>query len=85
MAAIPALLVSGTMVIFFNDTTYSVELFRVETLVIVIATATTISVVPFLVLLAYVVRVATITKHTLSIGPFILRETDDVAEVEWNR
>jgi len=85
VAAIPALLVSGSMIIFFNDTTYSVELFHVETLVTVIALATTIAVVPFLILLAYVIRIATITKHTLSIGPFILRETDDVAEVEWNR
>lgn len=33
----------------------------------------------------YVVRIATITKHTLSIGPFILRETDEVEEVEWNK
>jgi len=85
VAAIPALLVSGSMIIFFNDTTYSIELFHVETLVTVIALATTIAVVPFLILLAYVIRIATITKHTLSIGPFILRETDDVAEVEWNR
>jgi hypothetical protein len=26
-----------------------------------------------------------VTKHTLSIGPFILRETEEVAEVEWSR
>jgi hypothetical protein len=38
-----------------------------------------------LILLAYVVRIATVTKHTLSIGPFILREIDDVAEVEWDQ
>lgn len=85
VAAIPALLVSGSMVMFFNDATYSIELFQVETLVAVIAIAATISVAPFLILLAYVIRIATVTKHTLSIGPFILRETDDVAEVEWNR
>jgi hypothetical protein len=36
-------------------------------------------------LLAYVVRIATVTKHTLSVGPFILRESDDVTEVEWNQ
>jgi len=73
------------MVLFFNDATYRVVIFDVETLVFVIAAAATISLVPFLVLLAYVVRIATVTKHTLSIGPFILRETDDVTEVEWNQ
>lgn len=85
VASIPALIVSSGMVIFFNDATYSVVIFDVETLVVVIAAAVTISVVPFFILLAYVMRIATVTKHTLSIGPFILRETEDVTEVEWNR
>lgn len=82
--AIPAMLVSGSMVIFFNDSTYNVAIYEIDTLVAVIAGATTISVAPFLILLAYIMRIATITKHTLSIGPFILRDTEDVAEVEWN-
>jgi hypothetical protein len=84
-ASIPALLVSGGMIAFFNDATYSLVVLDVETLVLVVAVAATVSVVPFLILLAYVMRIATVTKHTLSIGPFILRETDEVAEVEWNR
>ncbi|MFB6112610.1 MAG: hypothetical protein ABEJ58_00745 [Halodesulfurarchaeum sp.] len=82
--AIPALLVSGSMVIFFNDATFHLVLFDVEMMVFVIAAAATASVVPFLILLAYVVRIATVTKRTLSIGPFILRETDAVSGVEWN-
>lgn len=85
VASIPALLVSSSMVIFFNDATYSVVIFHIETLVIVLAAAVTISLVPFFILLSYVMRIATVTKHTLSIGPFILRETEDVTEVEWNR
>ncbi|QPV62626.1 hypothetical protein I7X12_18145 [Halosimplex litoreum] len=84
-AAIPALLVSAVMIIFFNDATYSVTVFGIETLALVMALAATVAVVPFLILLAYVMRIATVTQHTLSIGPFILRETDDVTEVEWNR
>ncbi|MFB6146767.1 MAG: hypothetical protein ABEJ08_03690 [Halobacteriaceae archaeon] len=84
-ASVPALLVSGCMVAFFNDATYRVVLYDVETLVFVVAAAATVAALPFLILLAYVMRIATVTKHTLSIGPFILRETNDVAEVEWNR
>ncbi len=82
--AIPALLVSCYMIIFFNSKTYSIIIFNAETLVFVISLTTTISLLPFLILISYVVRIATITKHTLSIGPFILRETDEVEEVEWN-
>ncbi|MDY6764808.1 MAG: hypothetical protein SV377_03845 [Halobacteria archaeon] len=85
IASIPALLVSGSMIIFFNDATYSVVVFNIQTLVFVIAATATVSVLPFLILLAYVMRIATVAKHTLSIGPFILRETEDVADVEWDR
>lgn len=84
VASILSLLVAGGMVIFFNDATYSVVIFDVKTLVVAVAAAATISLVPFLILLAYVMRIATVAKRTLSIGPFILRETEDVTEVEWN-
>ena len=84
-ASIPALLVSGSMVLFFDEASYEVAIFGVETVMIVIAAAVTVSVLPFLILLAYVVRIATVTKHTLSTGSFILRETDNVTEVEWDR
>ncbi|UIO99376.1 hypothetical protein Hbl1158_12690 [Halobaculum sp. CBA1158] len=84
-SALPALLVSTFMVAFFHAEAYAVTLFGVGTLVPLVAAAATVATVPFLVLLAYVLRIATVTKHTLSIGPFILRETDEVSEVEWNR
>ena len=73
------------MIVFFDPAPYEGTVFGVETLVVVVAAATALSLVPFLLLLAYILRIATVTKHTLSIGPFILRETEDVAEVEWGR
>ncbi|WP_435124256.1 hypothetical protein [Halobaculum sp. D14] len=84
ISAVPALVISGVMVAFFNDATYHATLFGVETLVAVIAVTATLAMLPFLVLLAYVLRIATVTKHTLSIGPFILRSTEQVEEVEWD-
>ncbi|PSQ45456.1 hypothetical protein BRD17_01395 [Halobacteriales archaeon SW_7_68_16] len=71
-SAVPALLVSGTVVAFVDPAGYDVG-----TLVPVIAVATTVALVPFTVLLAYVLRIATIAKRTLSIGPFVLRESDE--------
>ncbi|MXR39875.1 hypothetical protein GRX01_00670 [Halobaculum sp. WSA2] len=81
--ALPALLVSVFMVAFFDAEAYTYSPFGVGTLVPLVAVAATVATIPFLVLLAYVLRIATVTKHTLSIGPFILRETDEVTEVEW--
>jgi hypothetical protein len=85
VSAIPALVVSAAMAMFFNEATYSATVLGVETLVLVLVVATAVSVFPFAILIAYVLRIATVAKHTLSVGPFILRETDKVEEVEWNR
>ena len=83
--SVPALLVSAVMMAFFDPTAYTGAVFGIEWVVVLVAAATTLAVVPFVILLAYVMRIATVTKHTLSIGPFILRKTDDVSEVEWDR
>ena len=81
----PALLVSAAMIAFFDAADYAGTVAGVDTLVVAVAAATTLAVLPFMLLIAYVMRIATVTKHTLSIGPFILRETDDVSEVEWDQ
>ncbi len=80
-AALPALLVAVCMIAFFDPTRYAAGPFGGVFLVLLVAAAVTAAILPFLVLFAYVLRIATVTKHTLSIGPFILRETDQVVEV----
>ncbi|AXG06207.1 hypothetical protein DU500_06990 [Haloplanus rubicundus] len=80
-AALPALLVAIVMIAFFDPAGPVSDALGV---VPVVAATSTVSVLPFLVLVAYVLRIATVTKHTLSIGPFILRETEQVEEVEWD-
>ena len=81
-ASVPALVVSAVMMAFFDPTAYTGTLVGIEWVVVLVAATTTVAVVPFVILLAYVMRIATVTKHTLSIGPFILRDTDDVDRVE---
>ena len=76
-AAIPALVVSLFMVAYFNVATFEATVLGFDGLVFVFALGATIGLVPFAILLSYVLRIATVTKHTLSIGPFILRGTDD--------
>jgi hypothetical protein len=36
-----------------------------------------------MLLFAYVLRIATVAKRTLSIGPFILRPTDREESIDW--
>jgi len=84
VAAVPALVVSTFMVAFFRPASVEGTVLGVDAVVLAVAVGATVALVPFLLLLAYVLRIATVTKHTLSIGPFILRETEEAAEVEWN-
>ena len=74
-AGVPALLVSIGMIAFFDASAYGVRVAGVDTLAVVVAGTVTLALVPFLILLAYILRVMTVVKHTLSIGPLILRET----------
>jgi len=75
-ASIPALLTAVSGVLYLDPTVLSGTLLGVRTGVLVVSGAVAVSLLPFALLLAYVLRIVTVTKRTLSIGPFILRETD---------
>ena len=75
-AAVPALLVAAAMVAFFDASVPATSVLGIEGVVVFVAAAAAASLVPFAILLAYILRIATVTKRTLSIGPFILRETE---------
>jgi len=48
----------------------------VDHLVWLVSAMTTAALAPFMLLLSYVLRIATVAKRTLAVGPFILRDTD---------
>jgi hypothetical protein len=77
-AAVPALVTATGMLFFFDPSTQAVTgtTAGVPTALLVVAGASTVSLLPFTILLAYVLRIATVAKRTLSIGAFVLRETD---------
>jgi len=86
-AAVPALAVCTTMILFFDPGAPVVagETFGVGHAALVVALASTTAVFPFAILLSFIIRIATVTKRTLSIGPFVLRETDRRTDVEWDQ
>ncbi|MDB2236408.1 MULTISPECIES: hypothetical protein [Halorubrum] len=79
VSAVPALLTAAAMVAFFDAERYAGSILGVEAVAFWVALAAAVSLVPFALLLAYILRIATVTKRTLSVGPFILRETDGEA------
>ncbi|SEP12647.1 hypothetical protein SAMN04487948_11555 [Halogranum amylolyticum] len=71
-ASVPALIIAGGMVVFVDPTTFPGTLFGLETMLWVVSTAFAISVTPFLMFTSYVLRLATLAKQTLTVGPLIL-------------
>jgi hypothetical protein len=82
-AAIPALAVAILALTFFNPGSYPGYTLGVSHALLVVSAATTVAVLPFAILLSYILRIVTVTKRTLSIGPFILRETDRQETIDY--
>ncbi|MDT3434469.1 hypothetical protein [Haloarcula sp. 1CSR25-25] len=81
--AIPALTVAVTSLLFLDAQDLVGVTAGVPDVLWLLAVTTTASILPFTVLLSYILRIVTITKRTLAIGPFILRETDRTVDVNW--
>jgi hypothetical protein len=83
-SAVPALVVSICGILYLSDPgSVTGSFLGIDALVWVVAAAVSVSLVPFMVLFASVLRVATVAKRTLSIGAFILRPTDRDESIDW--
>ncbi|WP_254531913.1 hypothetical protein [Natrinema gelatinilyticum] len=74
-AAVPALVVAGVMLTVVDAGTFPGSTFGVTNMTWAIGLAFTITLVPFLLFTAYVLRIVTIAKRTLAIEPLILRDS----------
>ncbi|ELY58758.1 hypothetical protein [Natronolimnohabitans innermongolicus] len=81
--AVPALVVAMSMLLFFDADAVSGTVLGIDAIVWIVAVAATIAVTPFLLLIAFILRIATMAKRTLAIGPFILRESSRGEEIDW--
>jgi hypothetical protein len=82
-ASIPALLTAVAGILYLEPALFPGTVFGVRTLVVVVSAGVAVSLLPFAFLLSYILRIVTVTKRTLSIGPFILRETDRSRDLDW--
>ena len=80
--AVPALVVTISMIIYFDAKAIPGYTFGISNDVLTVSLASTIAITPFMILLAFILRIATVAKRTLSIGPFILRETKRSDELD---
>jgi hypothetical protein len=74
--AMPALAVAAYMILAFDPTGINGRILGVSRLYLLVSATYVVVLLPFTVLLAYLLRILTVVKRTLDIGPFILRETE---------
>lgn len=71
--AVPALGVAIVMVLYFDATSIGGTVLTIPIPVWMTSLALAVVLLPFMILLAYVVRISTVAKRTLAIGPFVLQ------------
>lgn len=76
--AIPAFITAGCMILFV-DSPASIPgvTAGIPNVLLVTSLAVGVTLVPFILLFSYILRIATVAKRTLAIGPFILREKNN--------
>ena len=78
--AIPALLVSTGMMFYIDTGDITGTVLGIDALVLVVCAAVTVTLLPVFLLIAYVLRIVTVAKRTLAMGPFVLREIEQGGE-----
>ena len=82
--SIPALAVSSALASYLTPSSFSGATLGISNLLLINSAGITIGSLPFLFLTVYILRLATIAKRTLATGPFILRETGQSSDIEWD-
>lgn len=72
--AVPALVLMGWLILYIDPTTLMGTTLGVDNLIWVASGGFTVGIAPFVVFTVFIVRIVTIAKRTLAMGPFILQE-----------
>ncbi|ADJ14662.1 hypothetical protein [Halalkalicoccus jeotgali] len=80
-ASIPSLAIAAYMILAFDATLITGSTLGLPNRYLAVGLLYSLALLPFTVVLAYILRIVTVTKRTLALGPFILRETKQAGDV----
>ncbi|WP_049991122.1 hypothetical protein [Natrinema salifodinae] len=83
-AGLPGVVAATATVLYLDQESVPETTLGVDNLVWVVSGSATLALVPFFLLAAYVLRIATISKRTGSLGPFILRRAERTSAIDWD-
>ena len=77
--ALPALVVAaGSLLLLGDPAQFPGTTLGIENVTFVLVGAVVLAIVPFLLLLSYMLRISVVAKRTLAMGPFVLRQADRI-------
>ena len=83
--AMPSLSVAAYMILVFDPAGLTgTTVFGIDATFLVVSTLFVVTLLPFAVVLAHVLRILTMIQRTLAIGPFVLRESDQLASARYD-
>ncbi|WP_436347285.1 hypothetical protein [Natronorubrum sp. FCH18a] len=74
--AVPALAVMALLMMYVDGSALPGTFLGIDNLVWVTSAGFVVGIAPFVVFIVYILRIATVAKRTLAMGPFILRESE---------
>ncbi len=74
--SVPALTVMALLIMYVDGSALPGTTLGVDNLVWVTSAGFVVGISPFVVFIVYILRIATVAKRTLAMGPFILRESE---------
>ncbi|PSP71947.1 hypothetical protein BRC86_14075, partial [Halobacteriales archaeon QS_3_64_16] len=81
--SVPALAITSALAMFLAPTSFPGTFLGIGNLVWISSAGMAAGAMPFLFLTSFILRMVTITKRTLAVGPFILRSADRSGDIEW--
>ena len=75
-AAVPALIVAGLMLAAVDAGTFPGRTLGVDHVTLAVGAAFAVTLVPFSLFVSYLLRVLTLAKRTLAVGPLVLRDSE---------
>jgi len=82
-SGLPGVIGATATVLYLDPPPIPGSTLGVDDVVWLVSASATIALVPFFLLASYVVRIATVSKRTGSLGPFILRRAERTAAIDW--
>lgn len=80
VSAVPALLATLGMLLVVDPAALMMTIVGIDAMILLVALTLTVSLFPFVLLLSFVFRIASVAKSTLAMGPFMLRPPDEAPE-----